>query len=294
MSRHANLALNLSGRIRQPPVSIIAIGRQRQAGHMEKRQRAIKAIGPGMIGRLAAAARIPAAGRDHVLIRQNAALRARCRTRGVEQRGLGIASGVSGERRRTSGRRNPQHARSQIVPRHRKQGDGFRQRLQQFLLIVQRDDQVGFGVSDQIFDLGRAIGRINRNDRDADGIERQPVNDEIGPVFQQQACAMPMPESRCTISIAQGADLPADFAVGQLDAVGEIGVIMTLGNAQKGPERRGVRGRRKHAEHGVHRGGGFPRMVAGPCQRCRSAGSASLSALPRHGGKSLRGSYKPG
>ena len=58
------------------------------------------------------------------------------------------------------------------------------------LSLAQGQDEIGLAVVDEIGDLGGAVVRIDRHAADAEAVERQRVQDMLGPVLQQRRDAM--------------------------------------------------------------------------------------------------------
>ena len=107
------------------------------------------------------------------------------------------------------------------------------------------------GMADQIFKLGRAHVRIDRHQRDAERIERKPVQEEIGPVFQQHAEPMAMAVPCVTIGGAESFDRRLRILIAEVPGRNAVGFRGLGGNADEGPRGVPVRGVLKCREHRV-------------------------------------------
>jgi hypothetical protein len=136
-------------------------------------------------------ARVPAAGAQEIVVREAAALGPAGGTRGVEQGAL------SGQADRLAGRgRGDSHARHGAgldgVMRHDggHAADGLRGLRHGRQAFRQHDSQHGFAVPQHVFELRRAQVGVQRHHAAADGVERQPMEQERRPVLQQQRDAV--------------------------------------------------------------------------------------------------------
>ena len=224
--------------------------RERERVHVAERQRRDEAVDVGNDLGEVVQAQVPLAGAQEVAVGEAAALRPAGRARGVEQ---GALAGAADRLAR-------------VARRHRRRrdlaGDLGADRLQLHLGLARRRAQVGLAprhddgeahlaVGDHVDPLGAALVGVDRDDADAQRVQRQPVGEERGPVLEQQADPMAVSVAGLRVGQAQALDLGLDLAPAARagrDAVGaagdavdaeEVGIAAARGDlAERGVDRR--------------------------------------------------------
>ncbi|MCY1539262.1 hypothetical protein D9M68_748420 [compost metagenome] len=225
-------------------------GRERHRVHVVERQRRDHAFGIGADAAHAVERGIPLAGSQKVRVAQDAALGPARGARGVEQAAFGVgADGLAGARR--GGLRG----RHGVVGAHGLEGHASLRggSLQVGGALGQRDGQADLAVADEVDQLGRAHLGVDRHHARAQRVQRQPMEDEGGPVLQQQADAVAVAVAGLRVGGAQPLDLRGGFA----PADGAGGDAVGGGGHRFGEEEFGLRGARgRGGEHLVDGGVG--------------------------------------
>ena len=152
---------------------------------MHQRQRSQHAFLAGAQSGQAAYARVPAAGVQEIAVGQDAALGPAGGAGRVQQRAFAQLARLAAGQRRGEGR----GGRRVVRTHHAQLAAGARGR-QVSVAAGQGHGQRDFGVAGQVFEFGGAQVGIDRHHRHAQRVEREPVQEEGGAVFQQQAGAV--------------------------------------------------------------------------------------------------------
>jgi hypothetical protein len=207
--------------------------RERERVHVAERQRRDEALDVGAHRRQLAEAEVPLAGAQEVAVGEAAALGLAGGARGVEERALGAAADdLLDAARRRAGVRDPPR---DLGPDRVEQGAGRARRLAQAALAPRlHDRQHHLAVADDVAPLGRAHVLVDRHDADAEGIEREPVGEERGPVLEQQADAVARPIAGVGVGGAQPLDLAGHLAPGALAGFDAVRAAVTGSTCMKG------------------------------------------------------------
>ena len=214
---------------------------ERLAVHVIERQRIEDPLAPLLDDHEPADVAIPGAGGQIVAVGQDAALGPARRSGCVEQAALRVEAGRPAPRR---------HAR------HRqRRGPVLRVHDGQRLCALTRDDldvgharrdddgEVGVRVLHLIEHLVTTVVGVDRHDAGAKRVEREVVEEELRPVFQQQGDAVAVTEARGLVGGAQTLDLGARLTVRVLDALGMVRPVRRGRRTEERGIRRGDRGR---------------------------------------------------
>ena len=90
----------------------------------------------------------------------------------------------------------------------------------------ERQDQIGLAVLEQVGGLAGAVVGVDRHAADADGVQRQLVQDVLGPVLEQRGDAVAEAVAGAAVSGGQLRNALAGVAVGDFEAGGEIAAAL--------------------------------------------------------------------